>query len=308
MIGILSIGLLASGFLLAILASLQIAKRRDSKVARRVVEVGTGDVLVDDLRPVGGPSFVSRFLAFAATLAPSSLRGRDIRIQLAGAGWYSPEAVRTFIGAKIFFAAALALLGWGVALAMTLPQAQTTLLAAGLGMLGFHAPAMLMKIRTKRRHAAIRLALPDALDLLVVCVEAGLGLNAAIVRVGNEMTLTCPALADELRVVNQEIRAGTQRSTALRNFGSRVPIPDVKSLIAMFVQTDRLGTSVARSLRIHADGLRSRRRQRAEENARKATVKLVFPLVLFIFPVLLVVTLGPAGLKLFQSLSDMALR
>jgi tight adherence protein C len=177
-------------------------------------------------------------------------------------------------------------------------------IAGALG--GFLLPSMWVSIRASRRREQIRVSLPDALDLLVVCVEAGLGLNSALVRVGREIQWSCPPLSDELRLLNQEIRAGTPRPTALRGLAARVPIPDVQSLVAMFIQTDRLGTSIGRSLRVHADSLRRKRRQRAEENARKATIKLIFPLILFIFPELLVVLLGPAGIKLLNTLREMS--
>jgi tight adherence protein C len=283
--------------------------RRNESLERRLYKIGDGGQAAV---AISGPERrvetkpLSRLLAFAATLAPSSLRGQNLRDQLAGGGLYASDAVRLFLGAKVMLSLALGSATYGALVFMHRPQAEQLVFALMAALFGFQAPSLWLRIRTLRRQQAIRLALPDALDLLVVCVEAGLGLNAAIVRVGNELRWTCPPLSQELRLVNQEIRAGNSRIVALRNFAARVTIPDVKSLVAMFVQSDRLGTSIGRALRVHSDMLRTKRRQRAEERARKATVKLIFPLVFFVFPELLVVILGPAGLQLFNTLSQMA--
>jgi tight adherence protein C len=143
-------------------------------------------------------------------------------------------------------------------------------------------------------------ALPDALDLMVVCVEAGLGLNAALQRVGREMELVEPQVSQELAITNREIRAGKPRDEALRNLGDRTGVNDLKSFVAMLVQTDRFGTSIADSLRVFADSMRTKRRQRAEELVAKAAIKLIFPLLLCIFPALLIVLLGPALIRIWE--------
>jgi tight adherence protein C len=148
---------------------------------------------------------------------------------------------------------------------------------------------------------AIRLGLPEALDLLTICVEAGLGLDQAILRVAEEQQLGQPALAEELNLVNLEQRAGKPRSEALHNLAERTDVDSVRALTAMLIQTDHFGTSVADSLRVHADGLRTQRRQEIEEQAAKTTIKLIFPLIFLIFPSLFVVTLGPAVLKILES-------
>jgi tight adherence protein C len=156
--------------------------------------------------------------------------------------------------------------------------------------------------KQNQRHAEILSSLPDALDLMVVCVEAGLGLGAALQRVGVEIRLASRQLSDELALVNQEMQTGIARSDALRNLAERTGVEDVYSLVAMLSQTDKLGTSVAKSLRAHAESMRTRRRQRAEQMARKASIKLAFPLVFLIFPALLLIILGPAGIQLMKAL------
>jgi tight adherence protein C len=168
--------------------------------------------------------------------------------------------------------------------------------------LGYVAPTIFIGGRIRRRQKEMQKALPDALDLLVVCVEAGLGLNQALVRVSEEIERLSPVLSEQFALVNLEIRAGTPRDDAFRNMGERTGLDDLKSLMAMLIQTDRFGTSIAQALRVQADTLRTKRRQRAEEAAAKTTIKLVFPLVLFIFPAMFVVILGSAMIQIFQAL------
>ena len=151
----------------------------------------------------------------------------------------------------------------------------------------------------------IRLGLPDALDLLVVSVEAGLGLDQAIQRVSTELDFAHPDLSQELGLINLELRAGKARSEALHNLATRTGVDDISSLVAMLVQTDKFGTSVAQSLRVHSETVRTKRRQRAEEAAAKTGVKMVFPLVFCIFPAIWVVTIGPAAIKFVQVLMPM---
>jgi tight adherence protein C len=176
-------------------------------------------------------------------------------------------------------------------------------MAAGTaGLAGWVIPRLYVSRRASARRQEIQRALPDALDLLVVCVEAGMGLNQALLHVTQEIGPVSRAMREELALVNLEIQTGTPREEALRHFADRTDLPDVRSLVAMLVQTDRFGTSVARSFRAHAETVRSKRRQRAEEAAAKTTIKLVFPLVLFIFPAMFVVILGPALLHIIEQL------
>lgn len=180
------------------------------------------------------------------------------------------------------------------------------ILGASIGaVFGWLGPQYYVKRRIRKRQLQLQRALPDTLDLLVVCVEAGLGLNQALVRVSDEIEHVSQTMSDELVLTNLEIRAGTPRDEALRNLGERTGLGDLKSLTAMLVQTDRFGTSVATALRVHSETMRTKRRQRAEEAAAKTTIKLVFPLVLFIFPAMFVVILGPAVLHIMEQMKGL---
>ena len=170
--------------------------------------------------------------------------------------------------------------------------------------LGFMAPDVVLTQLTSRRKEGIRRALPDALDLLVICMEAGLGIDQAMVRVGEEIRLTSPALADEFQIINREQRAGKPRLDAWRSMAERVDIDFVRQFVAMLVQTERFGTPIANALGQFSDTLRTRRTQVAEETAAKAGVKLLFPLVFFIFPSIFVVALGPAIIAMGKLFSD----
>jgi len=167
---------------------------------------------------------------------------------------------------------------------------------------GFFLPDLALTWLVRRRQHLIRRALPDALDLLVICVEAGLGLDQAILKVAQELRITHPAFSGELQLVNLEMRVGKTRIEALHELSRRTGLEDIKTLVAMLVQTERFGTSIAQSLRVYADDMRTRRRQRAEEMSAKTSVKMVPPLVFFIFPALMVVILGPAVLTIMKQL------
>jgi tight adherence protein C len=224
--------------------------------------------------------------------------------RLVQAGYWSPEAPKIFFGAKVAATAAFILAGIILGALMDARLAATLFVALWIGGFGWVAPSwyVLRKGHTRRR--VIQAALPDALDLLVACVEAGMGLNQALMRVADEVRNISEALAEELSMVNLEIRAGTPRDRALRNLAERTGSEDIEALVSMLIQTERFGTSVGRALRVQASTLRQKRRQRAEEAAAKTTVKLVLPLVLFIFPALFVVVLGPAVIQVVQALAD----
>lgn len=224
-----------------------------------------------------------------------------LQMRLVRAGYRSHDAVVVFFGLRI----GVALLLFGVFGSPLLMRPNLLIALAGAG-LGYLLPSMLLGRLERRRQHRIRMGLPDALDLLVVSVEAGLGLDQAIQRVGEEMAFAHRELSEELRLVNLELRAGKGRTDALRALADRTGVDDLSSLVAMLVQTDRFGTSVAQSLRVHAETMRTKRRQRAEEAAAKTGVKMVFPLVFCIFPAIWVVTIGPAAIKFVQVLMPMA--
>ncbi len=171
--------------------------------------------------------------------------------------------------------------------------------------LGALLPDSWLRWRIKKRKDRIHRALPDAVDLLVVCVEAGIGLDQALMRIGQENRKTYPDLSDELRRLNIEVNAGQTRVQAFRNLAERTGVADLKALVAVLIQTERFGTSVARALRVFSDTLRTKRRQYAEERAAKMAVKMIPPLVLFVFPSIFVVVAGPAVIRIYQELLPM---
>jgi len=224
-----------------------------------------------------------------------------LRGKLVSAGYRGEDALILFVGMRV-----------GCALLFFLITTMPFLLRAGVltglvaAAIGYLLPTMALGRMASRRQHRLRLSLPDALDLMVVSVEAGLGLDQAIQRVADELILVHPELAEELKLVNLELRAGTARADALRNLANRTQVDDLSSLVTMLVQTDKFGTSVAQSLRVHSDTARTKRRQRAEEAAAKTGAKMVFPLVFCIFPAIWVVTIGPAAIKFVQVLIPLA--
>lgn len=230
--------------------------------------------------------------------------GKDaLRTGLVCAGYRRADAPFVFLGSKIVSAVLLPALYLAWALLAAHPFRDVPLMLLILGMAGFYLPSLYLGVRKRGRQDTILKALPDALDLMVVCVEAGLGMNAALHRVSGEIRLACRSLADELTIVHQEMQTGIPRAEALRNLAQRTGVDDIYSLVAMLIQTDRLGTSVAQALRCHAESMRTRRRQRAEQLARKASIKLAFPLVFLVLPALLVIILGPAAIELAKALT-----
>jgi tight adherence protein C len=224
-----------------------------------------------------------------------------LRLRLVQAGYRRTDALAIFLGIRVAFAVAcFALLGTPI---ITRPNVFLALVAAAFG---YVFPGMVLARLAGRRQHRIRMSLADALDLLVVSVEAGLGLDQALARVAQELAFAYPDLSSELRLVNLELLAGTARPDALRNLADRTGVDDLRSLVAMLVQTDKFGTSVANSLRVFSETLRTKRRQRAEEAAAKTGVKMVFPLVTCIFPAIWIVTIGPAAIRFIRVLGPMS--
>ncbi len=222
------------------------------------------------------------------------------------AGYRGPNAVSTYWGLRLTLGFGLAILGFVVASAAGWRPALALGTAIYLGGIGFILPVLIARSKRKARQKELQLALPDALDLLVVCVEAGLGLNQALQRVAVESRHISQVMTEELALVNLEIRAGTDREQALMNLAERTGLDDIRSLVTMLIQTDRFGTSIAKSLRVQSDTLRMKRRQRAEEAAAKTAIKMVFPLVFCIFPALFVVILGAGLIQIVNQLGGIA--
>ena len=262
----------------------------------RLQEVTRSHQGAGDTRAAARPA--AQFLERIGEKVPRSPKELGtLRLRLVQAGFRRRDNLSIFLAIRIGFA----LLMFGVFASPALFRPNLLFALGALGM-GYVLPGMVLARLAKRRQHRIRLALPDALDLLVVSVEAGLGLDQALARVGNELATAYPDLSHDLRLVNLELLAGTARSDALRSLADRTGVDDLSALVAMLVQTDKFGTSVANSLRIFSDTLRTKRRQRAEEAAAKTGVKMVFPLVLYIFPAIWVVTIGPAAIQFVKVL------
>lgn len=230
--------------------------------------------------------------------APSAKQSSRTQLLMTRAGYRSPEALLAMRGFKLLFPIALLVLVFVTGL-YHLNEFLVPLMALALGYL---IPDILLTWRVHARQHRLRRGLPDALDLLVICVEAGLGLDQSFVKVAQDMRISHQELSDELQLVNLEMRVGKTRIEALRELARRTGLEEIKSMVAMLIQTERFGTSIAQSLRVYSDDMRVRRRQRAEEMSAKTTVKMVPPLVFFIFPALMVVILGPAILMLMSQL------
>jgi tight adherence protein C len=214
------------------------------------------------------------------------------------AGYRSPDAILTMKGLKVLMPIGLAALAFLTGFYRINPF----VIFGIAGLLGYLLPDLVLVWRVHARQHKLRRALPDGLDLLVICVEAGLGLDQALMRVAQELHITHAELSEELQLVNLEMRVGKTRLDALRELARRTGLEDIKSLVSMLIQTERFGTSIAQSLRVQSDDLRTKRRQRAEEMAAKMSVKMVPALVFFIFPALMVVILGPAIIAIMRQL------
>lgn len=266
------------------------------------------DNLVLDTSKHEGTQLQKSVGAVGGALPLSAQTLSKYRLMLIQAGFRSAGAPYVFFGSKVVIGAIL----FGMLFMYTMSVRHDFRLAVILGILGLVAGMLLPNVwlteKLKKRQIAIFHALPDVLDLLTVCVEAGLGLDAAIIKITEEKQFSKQTLAREFDLVSQEIRAGKPRIEALRDLGKRTGVEDIMSLVALLIQTERLGASLARSLRVHSDSLRTKRRQMAEEAAAKTTIKLVFPLAFFIFPSILVVLLGPAAIRMFTMLFGHAIK
>jgi tight adherence protein C len=285
----LAVGSLAS----MALARTSTARRRlQPSAVAAPPRAGFFDQVVGILRPAR-----NKTRELAKTPKGTSTKVSRLQRRMEMAGWTDPEAAGYYALAEmvvpiIFGLLPLALLG-----------AEGWLLAIIAAVLGYLVPDVVLTRATRRHQKAIQNGLPDAIDLIVVCVEAGSSLDQAIMRTSEELELALPALARELRTVTNEIRAGKPRLEAFQGLAKRTQVEDVRALVTMLTQTDRFGTSIAQALRTHASTSRTKRRQRAEERAAKVGVKLVFPLALCLVPALYVVCLGPVVIRILRALT-----
>lgn len=290
-------------------------QQRKNPVARRLADLqqdameGKMGARPADPQPVG--SFWVRWAepVGRALLPREGWQDSRRMTRLVRAGWRGTSAPRVLFGFQILLLLALPVLGALVFLVANpawLGHPWGWLGLAGLGVLGFLLPDLFLGQRISQRRQAFAEGFPDVMDMLVVCVEAGLGLDAAIQRVGEEMQASHPVLASELRIMSLELRAGMTRQEALRGLAKRTQIDAIQSLSAILIQAEHFGTQISHALREHAQGMRQERIQRAREKAAKLPVKMVFPILLFIFPALFLVILGPAVLRISTVLFDIA--
>jgi len=253
-----------------------------------------------------------RLVAWLLWLAPwtAAMSGGDgetpsaLRVRFWHAGWRSPVALQVYFTCKTLLTLVLPLLAWGLLeMGSWHPQGLQRFapLLVGAAM-GYYLPDWVLNLQVSRRQRALMHAFPDALDLLRVCVQAGLGLDAAMERVGREIRQARPELSEEFALTGMALRAGSSRAEALRNLSTRIGLKDIDALVSMLIQADRFGTSVSESLQVHSDALRTQRRLRAEEAAAKLPVKLLIPLIFCVFPSLLTVLLGPVVVTLARQL------
>lgn len=299
-------------FLTLMVAMTGIGYRLYYKPGRILRQLGN-PVITDDerARVVAQPSdpqastIVTVLTSIGSKIPSSETEVANLRMDLTRAGYRSENALPTFYAARIFSTVMMMVLGLVMQSKMPPNPGMTVALVVFGCAAGWVLPRSFLAKRVLKRQETLRLSLPDALDLMVVSVEAGLGLDQAIQHVARELQVSHPQLSEELSLVMLEMRAGKRRQEALRNFGDRTGEPEIKKLVAILVQNDRFGTSMGESLRTHSDFLRTRRKQDAEERAGKVGVKLVFPIFFFILPSMLIVAAGPGILQIFKYLFPM---
>ena len=290
------------------LTLMQLRTGRDAVVARLEEMQGgsdPNDIVARRRRQVRSERLKSVLQVLGQRVEGGRTDTTAVRRFLVHAGYSDPSAVSVYWASRVALALGLPSAGMVMLPLLGAGSTQVLLGVVWLGTVGWIGPSFFVRGRLKARQKELQLALPDMLDMLVVCVEAGLGLNQALVRVSDEIDHVSTVMSEQLAMVNLEMRAGTPRDEALKNLAERTGVGDIRSLVSMLIQTDRFGTSVADALRVHSETMRTKRRQRAEEAAAKTTIKLVFPLVLFVFPAMFVVVLGPSALAIFRTFSKL---
>jgi tight adherence protein C len=297
------------GLVAGIFALLSMISNRNSRAQERLERISRPASLAEiedpKLKKERFQGVMETAKALSGPLMPQTeLEQSQLKIRLANAGFRSDSAVAVYLGLRFAVLVGFLLLG----LAIFLPKHGFTLAAlkpiAFFGFLGFYLPSIVLWFIRKKRQEEIFLALPDALDLLVVCVESGLGLDAAMRKVCDEMKDHAKVIAEEFSLANFQLQMGRPRREVLHDLGVRTGVDDVRSLAAILIQADRFGSSIAQALRVQSDSMRTRRKQLAEEKAAKTAVQLIFPLVLFIFPGIFVVLVGPAAISIMKTMMN----
>lgn len=279
-------------------------QKEDSRAAERLAELRDP---ASRERKVRKPSGMSKLFEKAAPAlskalgTKSELEQNELRVRLANAGYNQSNAAQLYLAIKVAMLGIGALAGGGFGMLTYGPTQKgffSIAIAAGVC---FYLPEIVLRFMTASRKEKIFLSLPDALDLLVVCVEAGLGLDAGMRRIAEELYDTHTVLCDELNLCNMQIQMGRVRRDVLHDLGVRTGVDDVKALSAILIQAERFGSSIAQALRVQSDSMRVKRRQLAEEKAQKTAVQMLFPMVLFIFPGIFVVLVGPAAIKMMAA-------
>jgi len=296
---------------LGLIVLVEVLPARQRAVRRRLDDIEAFGTDAHDLsekrrRLVQGQRVLDILEVLGQKLQPGRDGARNDGELLRQAGYRRSSAPAIYWGLRLALPLGLGFLVLSTLPLAGIPNRVILLVTAYVGAVGYICPLLIVRSKRRRRQKDIRHALPDTLDLLVVCVEAGLGLNQALVRVAEEIRHVSDPMSLELLQTNAEIRAGTPRDTALKQLADRTGVDDLSSLVTMLIQTDRFGTSIARSLRVQSETLREKRRQRAEEAAAKTAIKMVFPLVFCIFPAMFVVILGPAVMRLMRAFSGLS--
>ncbi len=270
-----------------------------------VITAVAGQGVTTDLAEPEASTIVTVLQQIGSRMPSSETDINSLRLELVRAGFRSENAAPVFYGVRIVSTLLMLVVSLGMQSHLPdAPMLRVMLLMTGCAT-GWVLPRFFLEKKIAKRQETLRLSLPDALDLMVVSVEAGLGLDQAIQHVARELQVSHPELSEDMSLVTLEMRAGKRRSEALKNFAERTGEPELRKLVAILVQNDRFGTSMGESLRTHSDFLRTKRRQEAEERAGKVGVKLVFPIFFFILPSMLIVAAGPGILQIFKYLFPM---
>ena len=294
---------------IAILAVVSVFSRGKTRTDERLEEfrdptLRQREKLREDARGGGMASMLEKAApALSKALTPKTeLEANKLKVKLANSGFNGPNAAQVYLSVKVILLICGAILGGGTGLAVWGFQMKgLTAMGVGAG-IGIYLPGIVLWWIRRGRQEAIFLSLPDALDLLVVCVEAGLGLDAGLRRVQEELYDSAPELCEELELANLQLQMGRKRRDVLHDLGVRTGVDDMRSLVAILIQADKFGSSIAKALRVQSDSMRIKRRQLAEEKAQQTSVKMIFPLVLFIFPGIFVVLVGPAAIMMINNL------